>query len=47
MSFIFLRFSILESARNDADFLREEAKREREQKIRECNDEIIIKKQTG
>ena len=35
--------SILESARNDADFLREEAKREREQKIRECNDEIIIK----
>ena len=37
--------SILESARNDADFLREEAKREREQKIRECNDEIIKNKQ--
>ena len=36
--------SILESARNDADFLREEAKREREQKIRELVSESKINK---
>mgnify|MGYP001199823468 FL=1 len=35
--------TILESARNDANFILEDAKREREQQIKACNDEIIRK----
>ncbi len=36
--------SILESARNDANFIVEEAKREKEQIIKECNEDIILRK---
>lgn len=36
--------SILESARNDANFIVEEAKREKEQSIKECNEDIILRK---
>ena len=35
--------AILEAARNDAKFLLDDAKRERDQKYKECNEEIIIK----
>ena len=35
--------AILEAARNDAKFLLDDAKRERDQKYKECNDEILIK----
>ena len=36
--------SILEAARNDASFIVEEAKREKEQSIKECNEDIILRK---
>ena len=35
--------AILEAARNDAKFLPDDAKRERDLKYKECNEEIIIK----